>query len=297
MLKFVAIDVGSNALRLVLSHVFEGQNGPSFKRETLLRVPIRLGEDVFTRGEISEIKAQQLRKTMLAFRHLIDVFSPHAYMACATSAMRDAANGPALITQIQTEAGISLETIAGSFEAELIFTCHVAESLEPHQHYLYIDVGGGSTELAIFSEGQLIKAASFNIGTVRLLHGKVDAEEWKQMGKWLKEQLPAHIRAQGIGSGGNINKLYKLCERKEKKYLKQSHLQTWYDLLKLQSIDQRIEKYALKPDRADVIVPAAEIYLQIMRQAQLEKIYVPQLGLADGMIHFLYEEYRKKKLN
>lgn len=296
MLKFVAIDVGSNALRLVLSHVFEGEKGPSFKRETLLRVPIRLGEDVFTLGRISEHKSQQLRKAMLAFRHLLDVFEPDGYMACATSAMRDAANGPELIAQIQSEAQISLETIAGSFEAELIFACHVAETLEPHLHYLYIDVGGGSTELAIFSEGELLNAVSFNIGTVRSLHGKVEAAEWDRLSSWLQENTSPTYRTQGIGSGGNINKVYKLSDRKDKKYVKMQHLNHWHDLLSPLSVEQRIEQFALKPDRADVIVPALEIYRAIMQSAQLERIYVPQLGLADGMIHYLYEGHRKKQV-
>lgn len=295
MLKFVAIDVGSNALRLVLSHVFEGKTGPSFKRETLLRVPIRLGEDVFTRGQISEHKSQQLLKSMLAFRHLIDVFEPDGYMACATSAMRDAVNGPALIAQIQAEAGISLETIAGSFEAELIFTCHVAETLEPHLHYLYIDVGGGSTELAIFSEGELLNAVSFNIGTVRSLHEKIADSEWQRMSQWLQVNTSPEFQTQGIGSGGNINKVYKLSERKDKKYLKLPHLQNWHSQLSPLTVDERIEKFALKPDRADVIVPALEIYQFIMQAAQLDRIYVPQLGLADGMIHYLYEGHRKKQ--
>ena len=288
MLKFVAIDVGSNALRLVLTHVFEGQKGPSFKRETLLRVPLRLGEDVFTQGRISVRKSKQLLKTMLAFRHLLDVFEPDSYMACATSAMRDATNGPELIQQIQAEAGISLEIIAGRFEAELIFACHVAETLEPHLHYLYIDVGGGSTELAIFSEGELLNAVSFNVGTVRLLHDRVAAAEWERLAVWLKENTDASYQTQGIGSGGNINKVYKLCERKDKKYLKLHHLNHWYELLSPLTPDQRIEQYTLKPDRADVIVPALEIYRFIMQAAQLERIYVPQLGLADGMIHYLY---------
>ncbi len=295
MLKFVAIDVGSNALRLVLSHVFEGQKGPSFKRETLLRVPIRLGEDVFTLGEISAHKSGQLRKTMLAFRHLLDVFEPDGYMACATSAMRDAANGPDLIAQIQAEAGIALETIAGSFEAELIFACHVAETLEPHLHYLYIDVGGGSTELAVFSEGELLNAVSFNIGTVRSLHEKIAEAEWERLAQWLSENTSPTYLTQGIGSGGNINKVYKLSERKDKKYIKLHHLQNWHAKLSPLSIDQRIEQFALKPDRADVIVPALDIYQFIMQAAQLERIYVPQLGLADGMIHYLYEGHRKKQ--
>lgn len=295
MLKFVAIDVGSNAMRLVLSHVFEGETGPSFKRETLLRVPIRLGEDVFTLGRISAHKSGQLRKAMLAFRHLLDVFEPDGYMACATSAMRDAANGPDLLAQIQAEAGISLQTIAGSFEAELIFSSHVAETLEPHLHYLYIDVGGGSTELAIFSEGELLNAVSFNIGTVRSLHEKIEDAEWGRLSEWLKANTSNEYQTQGIGSGGNINKVYKLSERKDKKYLKLHHLQNWHTRLSPLSVDQRIEQFSLKPDRADVIVPALEIYQFIMQAAQLERIYVPQLGLADGMIHYLYEGHRKQQ--
>ncbi|PIQ25320.1 exopolyphosphatase [bacterium (Candidatus Blackallbacteria) CG17_big_fil_post_rev_8_21_14_2_50_48_46] len=294
MLKFVAIDVGSNAMRLVLTHVFEGETGPSFKRETLLRVPVRLGEDVFTLGHISEYKAHQLLKAMQAFRHLIDVFEPHAYMACATSAMRDAPNGPDLIAEIQELADISLQIIQGGFEAELIFASHVAETLDPQKNYLYIDVGGGSTELTIFSEGQQAAAESFNIGTVRLLCDQVQPSEWQRMSTWITKHCQTPGDWQGIGSGGNINKLYKLSNRKDKAYLKTNHLNYWLGLLEPLSIDQRIEKYVLKPDRADVIVPATQIYLRVMQEARLERIYVPQVGLADGMIHFLYETWRRE---
>lgn len=292
-LRFAAIDIGSNAIRMLLTHVFEGENGPSFKRESLLRMPIRLGEDVFSRQAISHQKAHQLLLAMCAFKQLLQVFEPHDMMACATSAMRDASNGEEILREIHQVAGLSLQIISGAEEAQLLFSNSIAEKLEGGKTYLYIDVGGGSTELNLFHDQELLAAQSFNIGTVRLLQGAVSLVEWRRMLDWVDFNVPVSREITAIGTGGNINKLASLVgAKKQKKPVRVQRIFELYKELKQYSYRERMEKYRLKPDRADVIVPAADIYLTVMRRANIRHILVPEVGLADGMIRKLYQDYQ-----
>lgn len=297
IIKFAAIDIGSNAIRLILSNVFEGSEGPVFKRETLLRVPIRLGEDVFSTQTISHQKAHKLLQSMCAFRQLLDVFEPEKVMACATSAMRDALNGEEVMQEIREVAGISLKIITGAEEAALLFSNSIAEQLEPERVYLYIDVGGGSTELSLFHNHEVIKSQSFNIGTVRLLQGAVTLLEWRRMVDWVDEHVPFNQEIMAIGTGGNINKLSKLAGtgKKQRRPVAVDRILEVYKELKHYSYQERIEKVHLKPDRADVIIPASDIYLTVLQRAGIREILVPEVGLADGMVRQMYEKYTKSK--
>lgn len=295
MLRFGAIDVGSNAIRLVLSYVYTGDDGPVFKRETLLRLPIRLGEDVFahgSKGAIGHTKAHDLLAAMCAFQDLLRLFRPAGWMACATSALRDASNQAEILREIREVADMELRLLSGSEEAALIFANQVAESLSPEGTYLYIDIGGGSTELSLFSAGQLVEGRSFNIGTVRSLSGAVDPAVWQELEAFVSKCRTSHPGPwEGIGSGGNLNKIYKLVSKKPDKTLQTSDMVKIYQKLSRYSYAERMEKFRLKPDRADVIVPAAEICLRILQQADIAELHVPQMGLADGMVHALYTQY------
>lgn len=292
MLRFAAIDVGSNAIRLVLSYVYEGKEGPVFKRETLLRVPIRLGEDVFDHGGIGHLKAHQLLESMCAFKQLIGVFQPSDWMACATSAMRDASNQKEILKEIREVAELDLRVLTGQQEAALILDNHIAETLTPGGTYLYIDVGGGSTELSLFSGSRQIDGKSFNIGTVRSLARSIVPEVWEDLEHWIAVRRKAYTKPWiGIGSGGNLNKIQKMIGKKGDKSIEIQAMEKIYKKLLKATYAQRMEKFGLKPDRADVIVPAAEICLRIALNAGIETLHVPQMGLADGMIQSLYSSY------
>lgn len=294
-MKFAAIDIGSNAVRLLISNVYESINGPIFKKSSLTRLPIRLGEDVFVHGKISELKEIRLTKAMQAFKNMIDIHEVISYRACATSAMREASNGLEVAQRIYSTTGIKIEIVSGASEAEIIYANHIAESLDNKFDYLYIDVGGGSTELTLFSNGYIKSSRSFNIGTIRLLHNKVEKWQWDEMKTWLKKQVISNKPIQAIGSGGNINKLYKLAKIKESKPLSYEKLKELEVILNKYSYKERMEIIGLNPDRADVIVPAAKIYLTAMKVAECKKIYVPQIGMADGLVHLQYEAYKKEK--
>lgn len=294
-MKFAAIDIGSNAVRLLISNVYESINGPIFKKSSLTRLPIRLGEDVFVHGKISELKEFRLTKAMQAFKNMIDIHEVISYRACATSAMREASNGLEVAQRIYSTTGIKIEIVSGASEAEIIYANHIAESLDNKFDYLYIDVGGGSTELTLFSNGYIKSSRSFNIGTIRLLHNKVEKWQWDEMKTWLKKQVISNKPIQAIGSGGNINKLYKLAKIKESKPLSYEKLKELEVILNKYSYKERMEIIGLNPDRADVIVPAAKIYLTAMKVAECKKIYVPQIGMADGLVHLQYEAYKKEK--
>ncbi len=294
-MKFAAIDIGSNAVRLLISNVYEGVNGPIFKKSSLIRLPIRLGEDVFVNGKISEKKEDRLTKAMLAFKNMIDIHEVISFRACATSAMREASNGKEIAERIFKSTGVNIEIVSGTAEAEIIYANHIAEGLDNKFDYLYIDVGGGSTELTLFSNGYIKSSRSFNIGTIRLLHEKVEKWQWDEMKTWLKQQVISNKPIQAIGSGGNINKLYKLAKTKEGKPLSFEKLKELEVILNKYSYEERMEIIGLNPDRADVIVPAAKIYLTAMKVANCKKIYVPQIGMSDGLVHLLYEAYKKQK--
>lgn len=292
-MKFAAIDIGSNAVRLLLTRVYENENRPFFKKEALIRMPLRLGDDAFVRRRISEAKAEMLVSTLLGFKHLIDAYQPLAYLACATSAMREVENGAEIVQKIYGRSGIRLHIIDGAEEAEMIYANHFEERLEKDKSYLYVDVGGGSTELTFFSGGRSAASASFNIGTVRILENLVPEERWREMKKWIKKSVVNRQNVYGIGSGGNINKLFELARQKEGKPLSYKKLREIFQMVVAYSYEERIKILDLKPDRADVIVPALRIYLSVMKWGGISKIYVPQIGLADGIIHVLYERYKR----
>jgi len=295
-LKLAAIDIGSNACRLLIHEVVVDQRGiPDFSKVVLLRVPLRLGFDVFESGRISEQKTDMFVKTMKAYKLLLDVYDVKHLKACATSAMRDAENAPAIIKRIKEEAGIDVKVITGQEEASYIYENHVAENLNSQKSYLYIDVGGGSTELTFFSGGKLVCKESFNIGTIRILKNQVTNKDWESMKTFIKSNLGRYFNVNAIGSGGNINKVFTLSKRKDGRPLPFDLLRDYYNEFSRLTVAQRISLYKLREDRADVIVPALLIYINVMRWANIEEIYVPKIGLADGLIHLLYDEVQGKQ--
>jgi len=293
--RLAAIDIGSNAARLLISDVIPGpQEIPEFIKVALIRVPLRLGFDVFDKGEISPQKAEKIIKTIKSYKLLLDVYEVKHLKACATSAMRDATNGPEIIKKVKTETGIGINIISGQEEASFIYENHIAEELSKDESYLYIDVGGGSTELTFFSDGKLIFKESFNIGTIRMLKNQVSEGNWDEMKEFIRQKTKGHHHVTAIGSGGNINKIFSISKRKVGKSLQLDLLRDYYKEFNTLSVQQRMSLYKLREDRADVIVPALLIYINVMRWADAIEIYVPQIGLADGLIHSLYEEVKEK---
>jgi exopolyphosphatase/guanosine-5'-triphosphate,3'-diphosphate pyrophosphatase len=294
-LKLAAIDIGSNAARLLITEVTKDKNNKALLTKlSLVRVPLRLGFDVFDSGKISAHKAGLLLLTMKGFLNLMQAFEVKKMRACATSAMRDAANAHEILNSIKKETGIEIEVISGSEEASLVFENHIAESLNKDHSYLYIDVGGGSTELTFFSNNNLIFKDSFNIGTIRLLKNQVSDFSWDEMKEIIKTKTKGFKTVTAIGSGGNINKIFSISKRKDGKPLSLDLLRDYYKELYNVSLEDRINIYKLKEDRADVIVPALKIYISCMRWAGAEEIYVPKIGLADGLIQHLWEEEKEK---
>ena len=289
-----AIDIGSNAARLLISEVQKVKDGkPAFNKLNPVRVPLRLGFDVFGSKIISSEKKLMLVETMKSFRHLMNAYNVEALKACATSAMRDAENAKEIIATVQKEAGILIEVIDGDMEANLIYENHVAENMDNDHSYMYIDVGGGSTEISFFSNGILIYKKSFNIGTIRILKNMVTSAHWEELKNTIKAVTKDQKEVVAIGSGGNINKVFSLSKRKEGRPLSLELLKEYLDELEPMTIRQRILKYSLRDDRADVIVPALQIYVNAMRWAGAQEIYVPKIGLADGLIQHLWEEVKK----
>jgi len=294
-LKLAAIDIGSNAARLLITEVIDEDGGkPQFNKINLIRVPLRLGFDVFENGHISEEKQEMFLKTMKAYKLLLDVYQIEHLKACATSAMRDASNGPEIIQHVKTETGIDIKIITGDEEASYIYENHVAENLDKAHSYLYIDVGGGSTELTFFSDGKLKYRESFNIGTIRLLKGQVEETAWEEMKDHLKFNTKSALPMIAIGSGGNINKVFSLSKKKEGKPLQLELLKDYYKELSSFTLEDRMRAYKMREDRADVIAPALQIYINVMRWADINEIYVPKIGLADGLVQSLYEEIARK---
>lgn len=296
-MRLAAIDIGSNAARLLISEVTNDINGkPKFNKIDLIRVPLRLGFDVFEKGEISPHRIDMILQTMKAYKHLLNAYEVKYLKACATSAMRDAKNGKEIIEKIKHDTGIDIEIISGSDEAAFIYENHVAENMDKDHSYLYIDVGGGSTELTFFSNNKLVFKDSYNIGTIRLLKNKVNDDMWDEMKDSIKQKTKGHKEVTAIGSGGNINKIFSLSKIKEDKPLPLELLRDYYKELSNVSLADRINIYKLKEDRADVIVPALLIYLNAMRWAGANEIYVPRIGLADGLIQHLYEEIKMQNI-
>lgn len=293
-MKLAAIDIGSNAARLLINDVIIGPLArPEFVKLSLVRVPLRLGFDVFEKGEISPQKAEKLVKTIRSYKLLLDVYEVKHLISAATSAMRDAINGSDILAQVKNETDIDIKIISGEEEASYIYENHVADNMNSMESYLYIDVGGGSTELTFFSDGKLVSKQSFNIGTIRLLKNQVTEDHWSEMKDFIKKKTSGYHHITAIGSGGNINKVFSLSKRKEGKPLSIELLRNYYKEFSNISVSQRISLYHLREDRADVIVPALLIYINVMRWADTEEIYVPKIGLADGLIHILYDEVRK----
>ena len=292
-MKLAAIDIGSNAARLLITEVTERENEPPlFNKINLIRVPLRLGIDVFEYGFIPPEKANKLVETIKAYKHLLSIYEVKHLKACATSAMRDASNGKEVLRQVQEATGIRIELISGSEEASYIYENHVAENLDKNHSYLYIDVGGGSTELTFFAKEKMVFKESFNIGTLRLLKKKVKVEHWEIMRDYIRQHAKNYNDIIAIGSGGNINKVFSLSKKKEGKPLSLDLLKDYLKELGAVSLEERMALYKLREDRADVIVPALQIYVNVMRWANVEEIYVPKIGLADGLIHLLYEEVK-----
>src|SRR5437868_10656924 len=295
--KLAAIDIGSNAARLLISEVTDNNNGkPQFNKLNLVRVPLRLGFDVFEKGEISKAKLGMVIQTMKAYGHLINVYGVNHLKACATSAMRDAKNSSDVIRKVKLETGIEISIISGDDEASYIYENHIAESLSKEHSYLYIEVGGGSTELTFFADGKLRYKESFNIGTIRLLKNMVNEQHWEEMRDHLKNNTKSKLPIIAIGSGGNINKVFSLSKKKEGKPLHLDLLRDYYKELSSVSLIERIRMYNMREDRADVIVPALQIYINVMRWADISEIYVPKIGVADGLIQSLYEDLCSKGL-
>jgi len=294
-LKLAAIDIGSNAARLLITEVVETATGkPQFNKLNLIRVPLRLGFDVFDKGTISKQRTGMIIQTMKAYSHLINVYGVTHHIACATSAMRDATNGSDIIRKVKLETGIQISIISGDDEASYIYENHVAENLDKEHAYLYIDVGGGSTELTFFADGKLRYKQSFNIGTIRLLKNMVTDAQWDEMREQIKQNITSKLPRIAIGSGGNINKVFSISKRKDGKPLHLELLKDYYKELSSVTLTERISIYKLREDRADVIVPAIQIYINVMRWAEISEIYVPKIGLADGLIQSLYESIKKQ---
>ena len=297
--NYAAIDIGSNAVRLLIKSIDrEAVQEKKIKKVMMLRVPLRLGFDVFSIGELSEKKADKLRRLMKAFRQLMKIYDVDDYRACATSAMRDARNGRTIIKKIEKDTGIRIEIIEGQEEARMIYNNHIECMEDRLGNYMYVDVGGGSTEINLLTNGELVWSVSYNIGTVRMLSNAVKEGTWQQMEEELMKVTEGVAAINIIGSGGNINKLFRLADKKDKKLqrLPVSSLQTVYDVLKPLTPEERVEAFSLKQDRADVIVPAAEIFLKIAEVVHAEYIYVPVIGLSDGIIDNLYAKSLEKEM-
>jgi exopolyphosphatase/guanosine-5'-triphosphate,3'-diphosphate pyrophosphatase len=296
--RLAAIDIGSNAARLLITEVLQDKEGVTqFNKLNLVRVPLRLGFDVFEKGEISKEKRGMVMQTMKAYGHLINAYNVKNVIACATSAMRDAANSADLIRKIKLETGLEIEIISGELEASIIYENHVAEHMNSDNSYMYIDVGGGSTELTFFAEGKLVFKQSFNIGTIRLLKDMVPDGKWNEMKDFIKSKTKGYKKIVAIGTGGNINKIFSLSKKKDGKPLSLDILRDYYKEFSSHSLEDRISLYKLREDRADVIVPALLIYINAMRWSDTDEIYVPKIGLADGLIQHLYSELSSKGIS
>ncbi|BFM41421.1 rod shape-determining protein [Flavobacterium sp. CFS9] len=287
--KFAAIDIGSNAMRLLISNVVE-QDGkePQFNKSSLVRVPIRLGQDAFTVGEISAENIDRMVDAMKAFNLLMKVHKVERYMAFATSAMREAYNAKEVVALIKKKADIKIEVIDGKKEAAIIASTDLHHLLKTDETYLFVDVGGGSTEFTLFSDGKMINSRSFKAGTVRLLNNMVHDVVWDEIEKWIKTNTADYEEVTLIGSGGNINKLFKMSGKQQEKPLSYIYINSQYAFLNSLSYEQRIAELGLNSDRADVIIHATRIYLNAMKWSGARQIYVPKIGLSDGIVKAMY---------
>lgn len=284
-----AIDIGSNAARLLISEVFDFEGEIHYKKRSLVRVPLRLGEEVFGTGTIPEKKVADILKTMKAYKFLMDVNGSSNYVACATSAMRDARNGDEIVRRIKEQAGIDLHIISGKIEAQILYSSHFEGFLDAEKTSLYIDVGGGSTEITVFKNKKAVNSRSFNIGTIRLKNQMVKSEHWREMKSWVTIHTQDSLDIEAIGSGGNINKLYKLNGSRPDKRISLEELEELYKMLEYHSYEERIMKFGMRADRADVILPATKIFKKIMKWGGCSSVMVPKFGLSDGMLRIVKE--------
>lgn len=291
--KYAAIDIGSNAARLLIGEIADDNGHPFVKKISYTRLPLRLGEEVFDNGKISLKKKEDFLKTIRAFGLIADIFSVEKIRACATSAMRDAENGNEVISLISDETGIDIEVISGDEEARLIFGTFALLDISGEKSFLVIDVGGGSTEINVFEHGRRVAAKSFDIGTVRMLKGKVDKKDWKAVQDWIADNVEKGDPHLVFATGGNINKIHKLLGVKEKSPVRLAAMKQLYQDLSPLSVTQRMDRYQLKPDRADVIVPALEIFTFCMRQLGCKELFVPKIGLSDGMIYDMHQRFEQ----
>ncbi len=287
--RYAAIDIGSNGMRLLIAKVVENEGITSVQKLSLVRVPIRLGEDVFNSGIISEEKKELFIKTIKAYKLLMDIYQVKDFRAVATSAMREAKNGNEIAQIIKEETDIDISLIDGKMEADLIFSTIYTQNISKSDSYLFIDVGGGSTEITIFNKGKRVESKSFKIGTVRLLKDKVDQNNWDEMDKWLENVVNSDKDFKAIGTGGNINRYFKLSRNGHLEPVKTAVIDELYTDLNSMNSEERAKKYRLRYDRADVIVPAGKIYLSILKKCGIDEIIVPKIGLSDGIIYYLFK--------
>lgn len=288
--KLAAIDIGSNAMRLLINYVYEFPGSqPIFNKTSLIRLPVRLGEDVFFNKRISEQNEQRMKEAIQAYKLIMDIHGIENYLAYATSAMRESENGKEILSRIRKKTGIHVEIIDGNTEANLIFATELQKFIEDNQNYLFVDVGGGSTELTLIENGKIGISKSFSVGTVRLLNDLVNPEVYPEMKSWVTKNI-RHKQVQLIGSGGNINHVYKYSGIKLGKPMDSSYLRKQYRTFKELTYEERLRDFNMKTDRADVIEYALDIFTKIMKWSHAKKIHVPKIGISDGMIRKLYEE-------
>ncbi len=294
--KFAAIDIGSNAVRLLIKRIIEDENvPPHFKKETLVRIPIRLGAEVFTHGLISPEHMKRMQDTMQVFKSVMELHQVDRYKACGTSAMREAKNAQALVDLVAQQTGIPIEVIDGNHEAVYIATTDLHKFIKPDKTYIYVDVGGGSTEFTIYAKGRALVSQSFDLGTIRLLNKVVHEKEWEAAEAWVRKHTAPYKEVKMIGSGGNINYIKKTSGKKRKKPLKLDYLTAYYHRLIAMSFEERVVQLRMNLDRADVIIPATKIFLLAMKWSGAEKIYVPKIGLADGIINYMYNQEKERE--
>jgi exopolyphosphatase/guanosine-5'-triphosphate,3'-diphosphate pyrophosphatase len=287
--KYAAIDIGSNAMRLLITNIVEQKDKPTqFNKSSLVRVPIRLGQDAFTVGEISQESIDRMIDAMKAFKLLMKVHKVEQYKACATSAMREAYNGRDIVELIKKKADIKIDIIDGKMEAAIIAASDLKQFINSDKTYLYVDVGGGSTEFSLFNEGKIVASKSFKNGTVRLLNNMVSDIVWTEIENWIKNATADYDNITLIGSGGNINKLFKMSEKNQDSPLSYVYLNAQYQKLNAMTYEERISEMGLNSDRADVIIPATRIYLKAMKWSGARQIYVPKIGLSDGIVKAMY---------
>jgi len=294
--QFAAIDIGSNAVRLLIKCVSDDANEHELKKQLMVRVPIRLGQDSFVAGRISDAKFKKLLKLMKAFKHLMKVYEVTEFRACATSAMRDAENSSHIVKEISQKTGIKINIITGQEEAAIIYESHFADSLNKKLNYIYVDVGGGSTEITLIVEGEMIQSKSYDIGTVRLLNKRVEESEYEKLRNDLSEIKSKYVISDIIGSGGNIIKLSTLANPKKSENLTLQKLENISGILNKFTVPELMEKFNLRADRADVITHAASIYIEVAKGIGVESFIVPRIGLSDGIVHLLYENWKQQTL-